>query len=72
MAREISFPKTFITVFPNRGGIRPWGGKSWVHQGRNFHFIVKLPIHCVVLFFLIDIGCLNELYHYIFVSYLVD
>jgi len=26
-------------VIPNRGGI------SWV-QGRNIHFIVKLPIHC--------------------------
>jgi len=57
-------------VVPNRGGIPPWGGISWV-QGRNFHFIVKLPIHCVVLF-LIDIGSLNELHHFIFVSYLVD
>ena len=37
-------------VVPNRGGIPPWGGISWV-QGRNFHFIVKLPNHSVLIKF---------------------
>jgi len=32
-------------VVPNRGGIPPQGGISWV-QWRNFYFIVKWLIHC--------------------------
>jgi len=32
-------------VVPNQGGIPPKGGISWI-QWRNFHFIVKLHIHC--------------------------
>jgi len=35
----------FSPVVPNRGGIPPQGGISWV-QGRNFHFIIKLTVHC--------------------------
>jgi len=40
-------PSYLTAVVPNRGGIPPQGGISRV-QGRNFHFIVKLPIHCAV------------------------
>ena len=42
-------------VVPNRGGIPPWGGISWV-QGRNFHFIVKLPNHCVLIKFTLTLS----------------
>ena len=37
--------KLLRTVVPNRGGIPPQGGISCV-QGRNFHFIIKVPVHC--------------------------
>ena len=40
--------KSSVTsIVPNRGGIPPRGGISWV-QGRNFHLMVNLPTHCSI------------------------
>jgi len=49
-------------VLPDRGGISSQGGISWV-QARNFHFIVKLPIHCFPLFLFIVLLFLRCQWH---------
>jgi len=41
-------------------------------SGEEFPLYSEVANSLCCTFFLIDIGCLNELYHYIFVSYLVD
>jgi len=54
------------SVVPNRRGIPPLGGISWV-QGRNFNFIVKLRILCkCCTFFSVDVGSFNWLYHFVY------
>jgi len=57
-------------MVPNRRGIPPQGGISWV-QGRNFHFVVKLPTHCECCIFL-SLQWSFQLYHFICVCYLMD
>jgi len=43
---QVQFVPITKAVIPNRRGIPPHGGNSWV-QGRNYRFIVKLPTRAI-------------------------
>jgi len=70
-----SYDEPYHLIFARMNDLGQWfpAGEEFHEFGRNFHFVVELPIQCnSCASFKVDIGFLNYFYHFMFISYWVD